>query len=63
MTTAIAESPLAQQLAELWAIENCEQQKQYLASHPELVSADFVERLAEDIRQLLRTDLEEGLRR
>ena len=63
MTTAIAESPLAQQLAELWAIENCEQQKQYLASHPELVSADFVARLAEDIRQLLRTDLEEGLRR
>ena len=50
-------------LAELLAIENSEEQQRYVASHPELVSAELVERLAESVRQLVRADLEEALRR
>jgi CHAT domain-containing protein len=62
MTTATMEDSLKPQLAALFEIENTEKRQRYLALHPELVSVELVEQLAENVRQLARTDLEEALR-
>ena len=41
MTAAIKEAPLTPELAELHGIEDSEERWRYLASHPELVSAEL----------------------
>ena len=56
MTTATMEDSLKPQLAALFEIENTEKRQRYVALHPELVSVELVEQLAENVRQLARTD-------
>jgi CHAT domain-containing protein len=62
MTAAIKEESLTPELAELFEIEDSEQRRRYLSLHPELVSAELVEQLAGNVRQLVRTDLDRALR-
>ncbi len=50
-------------LAALTNLESPETRREFLASHPELVRPEIVEKLAEEVRLLLRTDLDVALRK
>jgi CHAT domain-containing protein len=44
-------------------LESADRRRAYLEEHPELVNSEVVERLAEEVRRLLRVDLDEALRK
>ena len=50
-------------VASLCDLQNADSRRAYLEEHPELIDAAVVDRLAEEVRQLLRVDLDEALRK
>src|SRR6266545_3927998 len=61
--TAVKENSMTLTLSLLTELEGPEERRKFLALHPELVSAEVVEKLTEDARQLLQTDLDSALRK